>query len=69
MTDNTAPSRPKETRCSGAVSLMCRRVTRMTATMATSPAKTHRHDAKVVTAPPTRGPAATAMAPAAAMSP
>ena len=37
--------------------------------MTTSPTKTHRHEAKVVTAPPMRGPAATAMAPAAAIRP
>ena len=41
----------------------------MAPTMTTSPTNTHRQEAKVVTAPPIRGPAATAMAPAAAMSP
>ena len=35
----------------------------------TSPANTQRHEANVVTAPPIKGPAATAMAPAAAMRP
>jgi hypothetical protein len=38
-------------------------------TITTSPAKKYRHDANVVTAPPMSGPAATAMAPAAAMRP
>ena len=37
--------------------------------MTTSPAKTHRHDAYVVSSPPINGPAATATAPAAATSP
>ena len=68
-TESTAPNRSKDTRSSGGVSCTRRSDTRMTTTMTTSPTKTHRHDAKVVTAPPTRGPAATAMAPAAAMSP
>ena len=46
-----------------------RSTTRMTRTITTSPAKTYRQDAKVVTAPPISGPAATAIAPAAATRP
>ena len=41
----------------------------MTTTMTTSPTNTQRHEANVVTAPPMSGPAATAMAPAAAIRP
>ena len=52
-------------RCRGSV----RRKARMTTTITTSPTKTQRHEANVVTAPPISGPAATAMAPAAAISP
>ena len=37
--------------------------------MMTSPAKTHRHERYVVTSPPMSGPAATAIAPAAATRP
>ncbi len=68
-TDRTAPNRSNATRASGAVSWIRRSPTRMTATMTTSPTNTHRHEANVVTAPPISGPAATAMAPAAAISP
>ena len=41
----------------------------MTITITTSPTKTQRHDAKVVTAPPMSGPTAIAIAPAAAIIP
>ena len=68
-TESTAPTRSKDTRSSGGMSFTRRSDNRMTPTMTTSPANTHRHEVKVVTAPPTRGPAATAMAPAAAISP
>ncbi len=67
--ERRAPTKSKETLDSGVVSLIFRRDSRMTATITTSPAKTQRHEANVVTAPPTSGPAATAMAPAAAMRP
>jgi hypothetical protein len=67
--DNSAPKTSKRTLASGAVSLICRREIRMTPTRTTSPMNTQRHEAKVVTAPPMSGPAATAMAPAAATSP
>ena len=43
--------------------------TRITSTRTTSPTKTQRHEAKVVTAPPMIGPTAMATAPAAAMAP
>ena len=48
---------------------MRRATSRMTATMRTSPAKTHRHEKYVVTSPPMSGPAATAIAPAEATMP
>src|SRR5664280_703493 len=67
--ESRAPSVSKEGLASDGVSLTPRTESRMISTITTSPANTQRHEAKVVTAPPTSGPAATAMAPAAAISP
>jgi hypothetical protein len=53
----------------GGESWILRRTNRIAPTMTTSPRKTYRQVAKVVTAPPISGPAATAMAPAAATMP
>ncbi len=67
--DNSAPITSNRTRPAGGASLTLRSAAKMTATITTSPTKTHRHDANVVTAPPMSGPAATAIAPAAAIIP
>ena len=48
---------------------MRRSTNKITMTITTSPTNTYRHEANVVTAPPIRGPAATAIAPAAATRP
>jgi hypothetical protein len=48
---------------------MRRATDKMTATMTTSPANTHRQEKYVVTSPPMSGPAATAIAPADATMP
>ena len=67
-TDSPDPSRSSLT-FTGGTSLIRRKKARMTSTRSYSPANTYRHDAKVVTAPPISGPAATAIAPAAASTP
>ena len=67
--DRTAPRMSNRPAGSGGVSWTRRRATRMTPTITTSATKTQRHEAKVVTAPPISGPAATAMALAAAIIP
>ena len=54
---------------SAGTSAMRRASTRIAATMTTSPANTHRHDAYVVRSPPISGPTAIAIAPAAATRP
>ena len=54
---------------SGGTSAMRRVRTRIITTISTSPANTYRQDAYVVKSPPMSGPAATAIAPAAATSP
>ncbi len=68
-TESRAPTRSKWTRPAGGALLTRRSASRITSTITTSPTKTHRHEAKVVTAPPMSGPAATAIAPAAATIP
>jgi hypothetical protein len=55
--------------CAAGWSTMRRVNSRMITTMTTSPANTQRQEKNVVTNPPISGPAATAMAPAAAISP
>jgi hypothetical protein len=66
--DSPAPTKSNEI---GSALMSCsrRRKMRITNTITTSPTNTHRHDANVVTAPPISGPAATPMAPAAAIRP
>ena len=54
---------------SGSVSCIRRASATTTATMTSSPANTHRHDAYVVISPPIRGPNATAIAADAATRP
>ena len=68
-TDSSAPIRSKRARTAGGVSWTLRSAAKMPITITASPTNTHRHDAKVVTAPPMSGPAATAIAPAAAIIP
>jgi hypothetical protein len=68
-TDSTAPMKSKCTRTAGGVSWTLRSAAKIPITITASPTKTHRHEAKVVTAPPMSGPAATAIAPAAAIIP
>ena len=67
--DNSAPIQSNRTAPDGATSWILRSATKIAATITASPTNTHRHDANVVTAPPMSGPAATAMAPAAAINP
>ena len=67
--DRNVPNRSSFTPSSAGVSFTRRASRRITATISTSPAKTHRHDAYVVKNPPISGPSAAAIAPAAATSP
>src|SRR6516165_9505549 len=67
--DNAVPTRSSFTLCSAGASTIRLASNRMTTTIRTSPAKTHRQDAYVVKRPPTSGPTATAIAPADATNP
>ena len=67
--DSAVPTRSIRTPFAAGVSFTRRASTRITRTMSTSPANTHRHEAYVVNAPPISGPNAAAIAPAAATSP
>ena len=69
MIERSAPTRSKGFAPERGVSASRLERPRMMRTMTTSPKNTNRHDAKVVTAPPSKGPIATAMAPAAATMP
>ena len=67
--DSTVPTTSRRGRVSEGASAIRRVSTRMTRTITTSPAKTHRHEKYVVKNPPISGPVAMAIAPAAATSP
>src|SRR3954462_13053183 len=67
--DSAVPNRSSLTPFSAGVSCTRRASSRITATINTSPANTHRQEAYVVNAPPTNGPSAAAIAPAAATRP
>ena len=67
--DSTVPTTSSRAPSSAGVSAIRRASPRTMRTMRTSPTNTHRQDRYVVTKPPIRGPAATAIAPAEATSP
>src|SRR5262245_26595653 len=67
--DSAVPTRSSFTSFSAGASTILLARTRMTTTISTSPANTHRHDAYVVNRPPMSGPTATAIAPADATNP
>src|SRR5262245_47418529 len=67
--DSAVPTRSSLTFGSAGASVMRRTSNKITMTIKTSPANTHRHDAYVVKSPPMSGPTATAIAPADATNP
>jgi hypothetical protein len=67
--DRPAPTRSSCGRFSTGASAIRPVITRITSTISTSPANTHRHEKYVVKKPPMSGPTATAIAPAAATMP